>query len=163
MPLPRAGVSSAVSNPNPKRYAIIILTTADIDDTIKITLTSDPTGILRSTFVDPPKVVPGMPELYASIVSSLPKDSPWFYLSASPYNLYPFLREFRDDAKFPAGTMILRDSSWRTVSGLLTALTVGTEEYKADRMKKIHGWLPKRKMIVFGDSTQSDPEAYGEM
>lgn len=136
---------------------------SDIDDTIKVTMTSDPTGILRSTFVDAPKAIPGMVELYSDIVSSLPKDSPWFYLSASPYNLYPFLREFRDEAKFPAGTMILRDSSWRTVSGLLTALTVQTEEYKADRMKKINKWLPKRKMIVFGDSTQSDPEAYGEI
>lgn len=104
-----------------------------------------------------------MAELFSDIVSSLPKDSPWFYLSASPYNLYPFLREFRENFKFPGGTMILRDSSWRTVSGLLTALTMGTEEYKADRMKKINSWLPKRKMIVFGDSTQSDPEAYGEM
>jgi phosphatidate phosphatase APP1 len=40
---------------------------------------------------------------------------------------------------------------------------MGTEEYKADRMKKIHSWLPKRKLILIGDSTQSDPEAYGEM
>ena len=30
-------------------------------------------------------------------------------------------------------------------------------------MKKINSWLPKRKMICIGDSTQSDPEAYGEM
>jgi len=30
-------------------------------------------------------------------------------------------------------------------------------------MDKIHGWLPKRKMICIGDSTQSDPEAYAEI
>ncbi|EEU42530.1 uncharacterized protein NECHADRAFT_60869 [Fusarium vanettenii 77-13-4] len=135
---------------------------SDIDDTIKVTMTSDPLGILKSTFVDEPTPVPGMPELYSDLQSLLPRDTPWFYLSASPYNLYPLLRDFRD-RYFPQGTLVLRDSSWRTVAGLLSALTMGTEEYKADRMKKVHSWLPKKKMIVIGDSTQSDPEAYGEV
>lgn len=26
----------------------------------------------------------------------------------------------------------------------------------------MHSWLPKRKAILIGDSTQSDPEAYGD-
>lgn len=59
--------------------------------------------------------------------------------------------------------MILRDASWMNLSGLLSNLTLGTREYKEDRMKKINTWLPKRKMICIGDSTQSDPEAYGEV
>lgn len=134
----------------------------DVDDTIKVTLTSDPLGILKSTFIDEPTPVPGMPELLSDLQTLLPRDTPWFYLSASPYNLYPLLREFRD-RYYPQGQLILRDSSWRTVAGLLSALTMGTEEYKTDRMKKIHSWLPKKKLILIGDSTQSDPEAYGEM
>ncbi|PTB57259.1 hypothetical protein M431DRAFT_79575 [Trichoderma harzianum CBS 226.95] len=142
----------------PEGWGII----SDIDDTIKITTTSDPVGILKETFINAPSPVPGMPELYAGIKSFLPHNTPWFYLSASPYNLYPFLKGFRD-TYYPPGTFILRDSSWKTVSGLLSSLTVGTEEYKVDRMKKINSWLPKRKLIVFGDSTQSDPEAYGEI
>ncbi|KID88791.1 actin filament organization protein App1-like protein [Metarhizium guizhouense ARSEF 977] len=135
---------------------------SDIDDTIKVTMTSDPVGILRETFINSPAPIPGMPELYTEIKSFLPKDTAWFYLSASPYNLYPFLKQFRKQY-YPPGTLILRDSSWKTVAGLLSALTLRTEEYKVDRMKKINRWLPRRKMIVIGDSTQSDPEAYGEM
>lgn len=135
---------------------------SDIDDTIKITQTSDPIGILRKTFVEEPEPVPGMPQMYAKLNSMLPRDSPFFYLSASPYNLYPFLRDFRDEW-YPPGTMILRDAGWKTISGLLTNLTVGTDDYKVDRVKKIHSWFPKRKMICIGDSTQSDPEVYGEM
>ncbi|GJN75134.1 actin filament organization protein app1 [Purpureocillium lilacinum] len=135
---------------------------SDIDDTIKITKTSDPVGILRETFVEEPSPIPGMPELYAKAKSLLPKDTAWFYLSASPYNLYPFLKQFRKQF-YPPGTLILRDSSWKTVAGLLSALTLNTEEYKVDRMNKINSWLPERKMIVIGDSTQSDPEAYGEV
>jgi Uncharacterized conserved protein (DUF2183) len=142
----------------PKGWGII----TDVDDTIKVTMTSSPTGIVQKTFVDEPTPVAGMPELYAQVKASLPEDTPWFYLSASPYNLYPFLQEFRDKY-YPPGTLILRDFSWKTVAGLLSALTMGTEEYKTDRMKKVHSWLPERKMIVIGDSTQSDPEAYGEV
>lgn len=59
--------------------------------------------------------------------------------------------------------MILRDANFLNLSGLLETLTEGTQDYKVDRMEKIHKWLPKRKMICVGDSTQSDPEAYGEM
>ncbi|KAJ0362498.1 hypothetical protein COL154_006168 [Colletotrichum chrysophilum] len=135
---------------------------SDIDDTIKLTQTSDPIGILRETFVNEPTPIAGMPELYKNIQAMLPQGSPWFYLSASPYNLYPFLREFRDQY-YPPGNIILRDSSWKTVAGLLSALTLATEQYKVERIKKVHEWLPKRKMILIGDSTQSDPEAYGDI
>ncbi|GAW22169.1 hypothetical protein ANO14919_117040 [Xylariales sp. No.14919] len=135
---------------------------SDIDDTIKITQTSDPIGILRTTFIEPPEPAPGMPALYRHIHALTGNASSWFYLSASPYNLYPFLRAFRQ-RHYPHGTIILRDASWMSVRGLLTTLTLGTEDYKVDRMEKIHAWLPRRKMICVGDSTQTDPEAYGEM
>lgn len=100
--------------------------------------------------------------LYTYIETLVTKSAPWFYLSASPYNLYAFLHEFIPKF-YPHGTLILRDASWRNLAGLLTSLTQATQEYKVDRMEKIHSWLPRRKMICIGDSTQSDPEAYGEM
>jgi phosphatidate phosphatase APP1 len=127
-----------------------------------VTQTSDPIGILKTTFLDVPTPIAGMPELYQYLQQRVTAASPFFYLSASPYNLYPFLREFRD-ANFPHGQLILRDSSWMSIPGLLSNLTVGTQEYKVDRMQKIHSWLPRKKLIVIGDSTQSDPESYGDM
>lgn len=136
---------------------------SDVDDTIKITLTPDRTGLLRSTLVDdPPRPVPGMPELYALLRSQLTSSAPFFYLSASPYNLYPFLRRFRD-AHYPHGQLILRDSSWMSPTGLIAGLAVGTEAYKVARMRRLHEWLPRRRMICVGDSTQADPEAYARM
>ncbi|CAD6446945.1 8fd60afa-a64e-44f4-9090-b9c07bc9b081 [Sclerotinia trifoliorum] len=139
---------------------------SDIDDSIKITQTSSPIGILRSTFLSKPQPIEGMPEFYRHIQSLITSKNasvaPWFYLSASPYTLYSFLSEFRQEY-YPQGTMILRDANFLSLGGLLETLTEGTQEYKVDRMEKIHGWLPKRKMICVGDSTQSDPEAYGEM
>lgn len=134
---------------------------SDVDDTIKITMTDETIGILRSTFVDEPRPVPGMPELYQFLQSQITSASPFFYLSASPYNLYPFLRDFRN-SYYPHGQFILRDASWMSLSGLMSTVTLGTQEYKTDRINKIHQWLPKKKFIVIGDSTQTDPETYSE-
>lgn len=142
----------------PEGWAVL----SDVDDTIKITQTSDPIGILRTTFLDTPTPIEGMPELYKFIYSHLTPATPWFYLSASPYNLYPFLSEFRD-RYYPHGQLILRDASWMSIPGLLSNLTLGTEEYKTERIQKVHSWLPRRKMVLIGDSTQSDPEAYGDI
>ena len=125
-----------------------------------MTMTPLPLGILRTTFVDEPRVVAGMPDLYKYIDSTLRPT--WFYLSASPYNLYTFLRDFRD-AHYPLGTLILRDMSWMTLGGILRSLTVQTQTYKVSRLEKIHRWLPKRRVICIGDSTQTDAETYGEM
>jgi len=141
----------------PRGWAVI----SDIDDTIKKTQTSSPIGILKSTFVEEPEAITGMPELYKHMVTKL-NTPPFFYLSASPYNLYSFLHDFRA-ANFPPGTMILRDASWMSLAGLLTNLTQGTQAYKTDRIDKIHRWLPARNFVCIGDSTQADPESYGEI
>ena len=140
----------------PEGWAII----SDVDDTIKYTQTSDPIGILRTTFAEEPEPIRGMPELYRHIDRQLAPA--WLYLSASPYNLYPFLRNFLHTYYTP-GTLILRDKSWMDLSGLLKSFTQGTQTYKVDRMRKIHRWFPNRKILCIGDSTQSDPEAYAEL
>lgn len=135
---------------------------SDIDDTIKLTQTSDPIGILQKTFVDPATPIEGMPPLYRYIQALMGDAAPFFYLSASPYNLYPFLHGFRREF-YPHGMLVLRDATLMSVSGLLSTLTLGTQAYKVDRMRKIHGWLPGKTFVCVGDSTQSDPEAYGEI
>lgn len=49
------------------------------------------------------------------------------------------------------------------LGGFLASLTQGTEAYKRSRIEEIYTWLPKRKVLCVGDSTQSDPEAYGDI
>ncbi|KAI5237560.1 hypothetical protein E4T43_07998 [Aureobasidium subglaciale] len=134
---------------------------SDIDDTIKITGTLNPITVLKTTFIDTPTPVSGMPELYADLVKLL-SDPIFFYLSGSPYNLYPFLRSFRKE-HFPDGTMILRDASWQNLGGLISSLSVDVQKYKVDRLEKMHTWFPHRQFICIGDSTQKDPESYGEV
>ncbi|KAJ5724019.1 hypothetical protein N7488_002054 [Penicillium malachiteum] len=136
------------------------LVISDIDDTIKHTMTMEATGILRTTFTEQPVPITGMPEFYRYIHEEL--HPAWFYLSASPYNLYKFLHDFLRQNYSP-GTLVLRDYSWLDVNGLIKSFTEGTQEYKTDRMEKIRTWFPRRRIICIGDSTQRDPEAYAEM
>jgi phosphatidate phosphatase APP1 len=53
--------------------------------------------------------------------------------------------------------------SWTTLAGFVDLLSQGVQDFKVDRMKKVHGWLPQRKFLCVGDSTQKDPESYGEI
>lgn len=136
---------------------------SDIDDTIKITHVLNKLDVLRHTLALPAQPVPGMPEFYRNVLQPTLNNPVWFYLTASPYNLYPFLSQFLDDFGFPKGTSILRAMSWQNIEEFIyTSLTVGTEEYKFDRISKIHEWFPRRKMVLIGDSTQKDPEVYGD-
>ncbi|EGD84602.1 hypothetical protein H112_08316 [Trichophyton rubrum D6] len=132
---------------------------SDVDDTIKYTQTPEAIGILKTTFVDDPKPIDGMPESYKHIQERL--NPTWFYLSASPYNLYSFLHGFLRSL-YPQGTLLLRENSWMDLAGLLKSFTQGTQEYKVNQLAKVFGWFPRRKILCIGDSTQSDPEAYAE-
>lgn len=116
---------------------------------------------MKTTFAEPAQFTSHMPDFYKILDEQLHKPC-WFYLSASPYNLYPFLHTFLENY-YPKGTMILRDASWQTLGGLLGSLTQGVKAYKSSRIEKIHGWLPERKFICIGDSTQMDPETYAAM
>ena len=136
---------------------------SDIDDTIKITHVLSHIEILKHTFALPALPVEGMPDFFRNFLHPTLHNPVWFYLTASPYNLYPFMSRFLDDFGFPKGNIILRDMSWQEIEAFIyTSLTVGTEEYKLDRIQKIHEWFPHRKMVLIGDSTQKDPEVYGK-
>ncbi|KAF7597496.1 hypothetical protein BBP40_003743 [Aspergillus hancockii] len=149
----KGNVSMETIFAGPKGWLVI----SDIDDTIKYTKTSESTGILRTTFVEEPRPIAGMSELYSHIERELAPA--WYYVSASPYNLYPFLRSFIH-AHFSPGTLVLRDSSWLDISELVKSFTVNTMEYKVEQIEKIRRRFPQRKVICIGDSTQKDPEAY---
>lgn len=134
----------------------------DIDDTIKISQVLSIPDLLKNTFiVENPLPTPTTPEFYAKLASKL---KPCFiYLSASPYNLYPFLRTFVA-THYPSGQIILRDSSWMDFLAVIQSVTMGTESYKTDEGTKVMGtWLAKRNFICIGDSTQSDPETYANL
>jgi phosphatidate phosphatase APP1 len=138
----------------------LIILIIDIDDTIKISQVLDRLKLLYHTFIEEHgQPVAGMPQLYHSLVTRLSNPT-FFYLSASPWQLYLFLLDFVR-TNYPFGQIILRDMSYLELSSFVSTLTIGTQEYKEDRMEKIHRWLPHKQFFCIGDSSQKDPEAYG--
>lgn len=130
----------------------------DVDDTIKISNVLDTIATIKSTFLEEPKFVPGMPDLYRSLKTSL--SSPQFiYLSGSPFQLYPTLRQFVN-TNYQPGPILLQNLTLINIPGVLNFIQGATFDFKSERIDTIHSWYPAKKFLAIGDSTQSDPEIY---
>jgi len=136
---------------------------SDIDDTVKISHSLDTLLLAKATLLDTPVPVAGMPEVYASLAQSL--NSPQFiYVSASPFQLYPFLRDFIDTTYSQSnGPIMLNNLTTTDLSSIIDfARADGVFEYKSAMIDRIQGMYPGKKFLAVGDSTQKDPETYGE-
>jgi phosphatidate phosphatase APP1 len=135
---------------------------SDIDDTIKISEVRDKKALMRNTFVEPFRAVPGMAEWYREM-QRIGTGEPrvfFHYLSASPIQLGPALAKFLRDADFPESILYLREStSWRT----LYANQKDSIAHKKKVLTRLLTDFPKRKFILIGDSGESDPEIYADI
>jgi phosphatidate phosphatase APP1 len=128
---------------------------SDIDDTIKISNVTDREELLRNTFLKPMKPVPGIAKQYQTWA----KDGAVFhYLSASPWQLYEPLANFRTDAGLPAGTIQLRN--FRLKDSTALDFLSSSVEYKQAAIEDLLSTYPKRTFILVGDSGEHDPEIY---
>jgi len=136
---------------------------SDIDDTVKISNVLDKLKLAEATLIDVPEPVAGMPDLYASVAKSL-NTSTFIYVSGSPFQLYPFLHSFIDTTYAAStGPLLLQNFSLTDVEDLIDfASDNGILEYKLSMIDRIHGMYPGKKFLAVGDSTQKDPETYGE-
>ncbi|KAF9011978.1 hypothetical protein BDQ17DRAFT_1298352 [Cyathus striatus] len=138
---------------------------SDIDDTIKITNVLSTAGELEETFLNEPKPVPGMPELYASLATSL-SDPQFIYVTGSPFQLYPFLNFFVDTtysaSKGPIFTQNFTFADIPSLINLLKDSNAILQGYKEGMIDRIRGMYPHKKFLTVGDSTQRDPEVYAD-
>jgi Uncharacterized conserved protein len=132
---------------------------SDIDDTIKISEVLDRKALLRNTFVNPFRPVPGMAPVFAEW--SREPDTQFFYVSASPWQLYEPLAEFVQTNGFPSGVFLLKEFRWKDRT--FWNLFADPERYKTERIEGIIKQVPKRRFVLVGDSGERDPEAYGEL
>lgn len=131
----------------------------DIDDTIKISDVRNKKQLIKNTFLEPFKAVPGMPELYQNVNS---KNGVFIhYISASPWQMFTLLSDFLKSAGFPNGSYTLKD--FRVKDTDFFNLFTAPEKYKVSSIEPIIQKFPKRKFILVGDSGEKDPEAYGEL
>jgi len=136
---------------------------SDIDDTVKVSHSLDKLLLAKATLIDDPVPVTGMPDVYKSLATSL--NSPQFiYVSASPFQLYPFLRDFIDTTYAAStGPIMLNNLTTTNISDIVDfSKDDGIFEYKSAMIDRIQGMYPGKKFLTVGDSTQKDPETYGE-
>lgn len=131
---------------------------SDIDDTVKHSgITQGAKEIFQNTFVREPSelVVDGVREWYNSL-KTLGVDV--HYVSSSPWQLYPQLREFFKVAGLPEGSYHLKQ-----YTGMLQGIFEPTTEKKRPALEKIFGDFPQKKFVLVGDSGESDLETYTEI
>jgi phosphatidate phosphatase APP1 len=132
---------------------------SDIDDTIKVTSVGDRHAMLRNTFIQPFKAVDGMPELYRGWAAT--NRAEFFYVSASPWQLYAPLAEFIRDAGFPAGAFFLKTVDLKDKT--FFALFQTPDQYKPGVIEPLMKRFPHRKFVLVGDSGEQDPEIYAAL
>ncbi|MEW6302066.1 MAG: App1 family protein [Verrucomicrobiota bacterium] len=132
---------------------------SDIDDTIKVSEVRDRKALLRNTFYRPFKAVDGMSAMYRRWAET--RQARFHYVSASPWQLYPALAEFRAAEGFPAGTFHLKD--FRVKDRTALALFDSPVEYKLGVIEPLLQRFPERRFVLVGDSGEKDPEVYGEI
>lgn len=129
---------------------------SDIDDTIKVSNVRDKRALVANTFLKEYEPVEGMADLYQVLAE---KGAAFHYLSASPWQLYPPLREFLDAKKFPLGTFHMHDFSLGHSE--FFDLFESTEKWKPTQIEPMMEKLPGRTFLLIGDSGEKDPEIYG--
>jgi phosphatidate phosphatase APP1 len=132
---------------------------SDIDDTILQTCTSSLVLFLVNTFIKHPENVNGMPKIYNYTKRKLRNPRFW-YISASPFNLFPYLRSPYNMNAYPRGDIILPTCS-QVMWWFLASKQI--EKYKISRIESVHIYNSQNKVVCIGDSMQKDPEVYGEI
>lgn len=83
---------------------------------------------------------------------------PFFYISSSPWNLFPYLVAFQQSRNLPLGPLLLRD--WG-----MNRATFGSESHgghKRAALNRLLAFYPELRFALIGDDTQGDLAAYAD-
>jgi hypothetical protein len=131
---------------------------SDIDDTIRLTGIGNSKAVLRSTFLQDLKPVPGMAEVYRRWAV---EGASFHCVSDCPWQLYPVLSEFLTVNGFPRATFSMK--AFRLKDSTLFDLFADPQATKPPAIESIIAALPDRRFVLVGDSGQKDPEIYGQI
>ncbi|CAF1295112.1 unnamed protein product [Adineta ricciae] len=134
---------------------------SDIDDTIKITEVTSSTQTLINTFSGDFKAVPGMAEIYRHWAGQY--NATFAYLTASPDQLYPFLREFFDREQFPSGSAHMRHFTWFDVNFISFFMSSNYMKKKTETLEMFLQNTRNRRFVLLGDIFQKDSDIYASI
>lgn len=131
---------------------------SDIDDTVKVSNVRDKKALLENTFLKPFVPAPGMAALYQELAG---RGATFHYVSSSPWQLYPPLRDFFNDVGLPDGSFHLK--SFRFKDESFFNLFKSSRNTKPPEIETLLVKFPERDFILIGDSGEADPEIYGDI
>jgi phosphatidate phosphatase APP1 len=153
-------VGNVLIPPRTARFGVI----SDLDDTVIRTEATRLLRMLRRTLLENARTrlpFAGVASFYSALHAGPHETAgnPIFYVSSSPWNLYPLLTEFLEHQAIPAGPLVLRD--W----GLSGAGALPTRHgaHKLGAIRQILNCYPSLPFILIGDSGQEDPEIYRDV
>jgi phosphatidate phosphatase APP1 len=136
----------------------------DIDDTILTTGMTEGLRSIRRTLLRDAhgrRPVPGMPSLYRGLARGTGgrPEATFFYVSASPWNLYDMLVQFLQLRGFPRGPLFLTD--WRP-GPLESGEGKENPGHKRARIRRILDAYPEMSFVLIGDNGEADEQIYAE-
>lgn len=131
---------------------------SDIDDTIKISEVASRRALLANTFFQEFRPVEGMADLYGGWSG---RDVAFHYVSASPWQLFPSLRDFIKASGFPEGSLTLKTFRWKDSS--FFDLFAKNDTIKHPFIDSILDDFPERKFILVGDTGELDARLYARI
>ena len=127
------------------RFGVI----SDIDDTIVASHVTRKVRMILTVALSNArtrKPFPGVAAFYRALHAGV---NPVFYVSKSPWNLFPPIVEYLELQGLPLGPVMLRDFGLRP-----------EKEHKRKTIEEILNTYPKLRFILIGDSGEHDPEIY---
>lgn len=138
---------------------------SDIDDTVMQSKATSYLKAARLMFLKNARSrlpFPGVAAFYQALHQGDDQPNgrnPIFYVSSSPWNLYPLLTDFFEFQKIPAGPLFLKDYGITTEQ----LFTSGHSKHKLAQIAKIMNTYPFLSFVLVGDSGQQDPEIYRDV
>jgi hypothetical protein len=131
---------------------------SDIDDTVKDSNVTSKRELLANTFLREFRPIPGMAEAFRRLAES---GGAFHYVSASPWQLTPFLQDFFANAGLPAGSMHL--SLFRLKDSTPLGRLPSRKRVKRRSLERILADFPGRRFWLVGDAGELDPEIYASV
>ncbi|CAF4035329.1 unnamed protein product [Rotaria sp. Silwood2] len=134
---------------------------SDMDDTIKVTGVTSATVTLKNTFAGTYTSVVGMSNIYRYWQKRY--NATFAYITESPDQLYPFLREFINREKFPLGSFHMRHFTWLDANFISFFMSSNYIKIKTEIIYMFLNNTLNRIFILIGDIFQKDPEIYASI
>lgn len=138
---------------------------SDIDDTLLVSHIAKSWKKMYLLITRNPesrKPFAGVVDFYQKLArGTSPGENPFFYVSSSEWNLYPFLIAFMRFHDIPKGILLLKEIKDHWLDFFRSGY--GSHSHKEAKIEKILALYPEKSFVLIGDNSQHDPRIYARI